>query len=146
MRLGKKNMGKKGLGKIIVLGIAASWAGMHVVASGQEATTQPDEKATRVRIIAPYNLLSDLTDDQKSQIESIHRAELQDEKKLRDKEQTDIAAVLTDDQKKELSDAQAKESITRRATAEERRAQAEADRAKALRDEAGMGASTQPSH
>jgi Spy/CpxP family protein refolding chaperone len=130
---------------LIIAGAIVSLAGFRIAAIAQEAATEPsEEKATR-GVVAPFNLLTDLTDDQKSQIEAIHKDELAAEKKLREKEQDDCMAVLTDPQKTELTDLVAKEGIERRAGSAEKRAQEEEAKAKALEDKANdAGATTQP--
>jgi len=120
-----------------------------VVAIAQEATTQPAEPkpSGRSHIIAPFNKLTDLTDEQKAKIRDIHTETLEQEKLLLQKEFDQINAVLTDDQKKELADIEARSAAERKASMEERRAQREEQRAQELKQQAeGMGApATQPS-
>jgi Spy/CpxP family protein refolding chaperone len=122
-----------------------------VVAIAQDAATQPagaePKMSTRSHVIAPYNKLSDLTDDQKSKIREIHSEILDEEKQLRQKELDEINALLTDDQKKELEDIEARIAAEKKAGAEERRAQSEEQKAQELKQQAeGMGtAATQPS-
>jgi Spy/CpxP family protein refolding chaperone len=120
-----------------------SLAGLAMVAIADDATTQPAPTPTRrARMVAPFNLLTDLTDDQKSKIADIHKTELAAEKDLKAKEHDDILALLTDDQKKELDDALAKETDEKKATEEEDRAKAEQQKADTLMKDAG--AATQP--
>jgi Spy/CpxP family protein refolding chaperone len=70
-------------------------------------TTEPVKHATSrpsaIRLEQPYKQLSDLTDDQKVQIAQIHKKANEDVKAIRDKEDDDIRALLTDDQKAELN-------------------------------------------
>jgi Spy/CpxP family protein refolding chaperone len=129
----------------------ATLLGLTVVAIAQDATTQPageEQKAsTHSHIVAPFNKLSDLTDDQKSKIRDIHTEILDEEKQLHQKEHDEITAVLTDDQKKELEDIEARMAAEKKAGTEERRAQSEEQKAQELKQQAeGMGtAATQPS-
>jgi hypothetical protein len=129
------------LGKVLAAAVILS-AGIKLAAIAQET---PAADSTKGKVIAPYNLVTDLSDDQKSKIETIHKAELAEEKKLKDKEHDDIMAVLTDDQKKALDDAIAKTSVEKRATEAEHRAAAEEQKAADLKKQAqGLGAATQP--
>ena len=70
-------------------------------------TTEPAKHATSrpaaIRLEQPYRQLTDLTDDQKTQIAEIHKKADDDVKAIRDKEDDDIRAILTDDQKAELN-------------------------------------------
>jgi len=93
------------------------------------------------RVDLPFSLLTDLTDDQKTKIIAIHKTELDAVRKLQEQEKTDIMALLTDDQKKELADAEAKQAELKKADAEARRAKEMAEKAEKLRQEA---ATTQP--
>jgi Spy/CpxP family protein refolding chaperone len=68
-------------------------------APAKHATT----KASSIRLEQPYKQLTDLTDDQKVQILEIHKKANEDVKAIRDKEDDDIRAILTDDQKAELN-------------------------------------------
>jgi len=51
---------------------------------------------------APYNKLSNVTEEQKQKINDIHRKAMAERKAIEDKEEADIMAVLTDAQKSEL--------------------------------------------
>lgn len=102
----------------------------------------PKETHRGVKVDAPYNLLTDLTDDQKAKIIAIHTATLDAEKKLKDQETTDITALLTDDQKKELVAAEAKLKEERKAEMEARRAKEMADKALKLQQKATQDAAT----
>jgi len=129
----------------------ATLLAVTVAAIAQEATTQPagaePKISTRSHIVAPFNKLSDLTDDQKSKIREIHTEILDEERQLHQKEHDEITALLTDDQKKELEDIEARAAAEKKAGAEERRAQSEEQKAQELKQQAeGMGtAATQPS-
>jgi hypothetical protein len=106
-----------------------------------------EHHTTRTHIVVPYNLLTDLTDDQKSKIADIHRDELAQEHALRQKEQDDIRALLSDDQKKELDDLEARTAAERKAASEERRAKTAQEKAEDAQQKVENmgGATTQPS-
>jgi Spy/CpxP family protein refolding chaperone len=129
---------------VVALGVGKVW-----VAFADDATTQPtDAPHVSHKIPAPFNLLADLTDDQRDQIKSIHKTETAAEKKLRAQEHDDIMALLTDDQKKELDEAVEKEAIEKKAESEENRAKTEEEKAQELQQKAndtGTPATTQPS-
>jgi Spy/CpxP family protein refolding chaperone len=85
-------------------------------------------KAKPVRLTQPYSLIeSSLTDDQKQKISQIHQDFLTEQKKLKEKEDADIKAVLTDEQKKELDAALEKKT----AEDKEKKAKAGAEKAPA---------------
>ena len=127
--------------RLALLGMLFS--GVAWVAAQDVPTTQPDSDATihhtRTRIPKPYSELSDLTDDQKSKILDIHAAMLEAYHKLEDDEKAQIAAVLTDDQKKELDTVAAQSKETGMKARIESRIQAEKDKLDHLK------ATTQPS-
>jgi Spy/CpxP family protein refolding chaperone len=131
--------------------VAALCLAAIVTAIAQDATTMPSQTEehhmTHTRIIAPFNLLTDLTDDQKMKIADIHRDELSQERALRQKEQDDVRALLSDDQKKELDDLQARTAAERKAAEEERRAKTAQEKAEDAQQKAENmgGATTQPS-
>jgi len=89
----------------IALG-SSLFAGALVVRGDDEPTTKPVKHATSrpagIRLEQPYSKISDLTEDEKAKISEIHKKALADLKAIRDKEDQDIRAVLTDDQKAEL--------------------------------------------
>lgn len=68
---------------------------------------------------APYNKLSNITDEQKQKINDIHRKANAERKAIDDKEEADVMAVLTDAQKAELE----KLAADRKAKAAEKRAE-----------------------
>lgn len=124
---------------VIIAAAFLAVGGRAVVSLADDATTQPtDEPATHHhhKIVAPFNLLTDLTDDQKSQIAAIHKDESAKEKALRAQEHDDIMALLTDDQKKELDDAISKEGLEHQAESEENRAKEDEAKAQELKDQA----------
>jgi hypothetical protein len=94
---------------VAVLAVAGSFAMVRADDATPPATptTQPspdtDAPRAKVRLFKPYSLLSDLTDDQKAQIAAIHKTYNEALAALKQKQTDDIAAILTDDQKKELA-------------------------------------------
>lgn len=106
---------------VILTGIA----GFSVRAD--EATTQPSESSSpttkpaasgNVRVVKRWNLPS-LTPEQKQKISDIHKQALADSKAVDQKEEDDIMAVLTDDQKaeiKKMEDDKKAESKAKRAS------------------------------
>ena len=71
--------------------------------------TVPATQPTKVgRLNEPWSLLKDLTPEQTSQIEKIHGDALEQRKKIEQKEEDDILALLTPDQQTELKKAEAK--------------------------------------
>ncbi len=60
------------------------------------------EKAKPIHLVKPWSGLTTLTDDQKTKINGLHVAALEEISKIDAKEKDDIMAVLTDEQKKEL--------------------------------------------
>lgn len=132
---------------LLIGAVLFGMTGMGLVVLADDATTQPapeDMYLKHHKIPAPFNLLTDLTDDQKAQINKIHKDELEQEKALREQEQDNIMAVLTDDQRKELDDTMAKASLEKKAESAEIRARADEQKANELKIEEG-GAATQPS-
>jgi Spy/CpxP family protein refolding chaperone len=136
---------------------AAVLVGWSMRAQGDDATSRPsgDEAAQTLgsggapsksgsKLVPPFNLLTDLTDDQKEQIKEIHKEEKAKEKELKTKEHDDIMALLTDDQKKELADTLAKEEAEKKSQSMQKRADSDERRAKDLREKAA--AATQPSN
>jgi Spy/CpxP family protein refolding chaperone len=125
---------------------AAILVGAGVMAIADSATTNPSPEShtsIRSRVIAPFNRLPDLTEDQKNSIREIHLQALEQERQIRQKETDDIMALLTVDQKNELTDMEARDAAAKKAGSAERRAKTEEERAHQLEQEAGTA--TQPS-
>jgi Spy/CpxP family protein refolding chaperone len=90
-------------GKWIVMSAAALMMGSVLFAADDAMAPATDAPpAHHHKVIKPYSQLSDLTDDQKSQIIKAHSDYLKEEKELLAKEKSDIEAILTDAQKAEL--------------------------------------------
>ena len=68
-----------------------------------------EAKAKPIKLIQPYSLIeASLTAEQKEKLNKIHQEALEETKKVREKEETDSMAVLTDAQKAEIKAAQEK--------------------------------------
>lgn len=131
---------------VVLAGVALLGLGIRAIAD--DATTNPSTpqpKSSHSRIVAPFNLLPDLTDDQREKIRDIHSQTLDAERELRAKEHDEIEALLTDDQKKELDDLETKASAEKKYSQAEKRAQSEEEKAQQLKQEAEGAATTQPS-
>ena len=63
-------------------------------------TAKPDT-AKGGRLTQPWSKISSLTDDQKAKIKDIHAKSLEEQKAIKEKENADIMALLTDEQKTE---------------------------------------------
>jgi hypothetical protein len=70
---------------------------MPTTAPGKHATTRAS-----IKVEPPYSKLDDLSDVQKSKLAEIHKKYLSDLKALKDQEDADSRAVLSDDQKAEV--------------------------------------------
>ena len=100
-----------------------------VIAQAEPPTSQPaghdqqDPKTAAARGssgrwgFAPFNRLSNVTEEQKQKINDIHRRANSDIKAIKEKEEADIMAILTDEQKAELE----KMDADRKAKAAEKR-------------------------
>ncbi|HEV7298896.1 MAG TPA: hypothetical protein VGN72_05980 [Tepidisphaeraceae bacterium] len=87
-----------------------------------EETAQPTaekpaqvEKERKVRLPKPYSQLETLSDDQKQQIAEVRKNIAAEMKALREKEQTEIAAILTDDQKAQIAAMEEADAAARKA-------------------------------
>jgi Spy/CpxP family protein refolding chaperone len=97
---------------------------VSVAGRGQPAT-QPTKEAKPAHWgFDPYNKLTTLTADQKTKITEIHHKALADKKAIEDKEEADIMALLTPEQKADLekmnADKKAKGAEKRRSAKEEK--------------------------
>ena len=90
----------------LVLGLGGTAALLHAQAVPSDASSdkKPAVKATRVpRLTQPWSKMGSLTPEQKVKIGEIHKANLAEKKKLDEKEESDIMALLNDDQKAEVT-------------------------------------------
>jgi Spy/CpxP family protein refolding chaperone len=90
------NTGKKWF----VLSAIVLMTGSILIAA--DPTTKPSTDHHRSGLVKPWSDLTTLTDVQKAQIEKIHQASSEAQRTIRDKERTDIEALLTADQKAEM--------------------------------------------
>ena len=99
---------------LLALVASAMVAGMVYAEEKPASTDAPkaekkEVKAKPVRLVQPYSLIeSTLSDDQKEKLAKIQADYNAENKKLREKAETDSMAVLTDAQKTELKTAQEK--------------------------------------
>lgn len=96
----------------------------------QKAEAEKKERPTRsVRMpnFLPYRDMTSLTDEQKAQINEIHRKYLEERKKLEQAEHAEIQALLTPEQLEEIKQIQEKRDADRKAREEARRQQAKKD-------------------
>ena len=72
-------------------------------------TDKKEVKAKPIKLVQPYSLIdASLTAEQKEKLNKIHMDALEETKKIKEKEETDSMAVLTDAQKAEIKAAQEK--------------------------------------
>ena len=74
-----------------------------VRADDTAATTKKASSGAKMRLVQPWSKMTDLSDEQKEKIKEIHTKANDDIKVIRDKEQSDIMALLSDDQKSEVT-------------------------------------------
>ena len=67
----------------------------------QEAAAEKPKKQPMARLTQPWNKISSLSNDQKTQIRQIHTKALAEVRAIQEKERGDIMALLTDEQKSE---------------------------------------------
>ena len=85
-----------------------------------EAKVAGEARPRAVRLTKPWRDLASLTDDQKRQINQIHRKAVQEIKAVEQREKDDIMALLNDQQKSELTALLEKEAAERKAKAAQR--------------------------
>lgn len=101
-----------------LLGLSVGMVGIGAVAvataANDEPTTAPTTQTTTVakpvtgragRLVQPYSLITDLSEDQKAQIIAIHQEITQKQHDLEAEEQQRCMAVLSDAQKTEMQEA-----------------------------------------
>jgi Spy/CpxP family protein refolding chaperone len=102
---------------LLALVASAMICGMTYAEEEKKADAPKKDKPARaMKLTKPYSLIeSSLTQEQKDKINAIHAEFLAEQKKLKEKEDTDIKAVLTDEQKKELDAAVEKDKASMKA-------------------------------
>jgi Spy/CpxP family protein refolding chaperone len=103
----------RNMSKWLAIGALLATGGTVLIAADTPATPPaepaPTTKPARAaHLTKPWSELSDLSDDVKAQIIAIHEKANQDRDAINRKERADIEALLTDDQKKEVSEIEAK--------------------------------------
>lgn len=86
-----------------------------VVARAEDKKEDGEKKPRAAKLTAPWSKLSGLSDEQKQQIREIHGKANDEVKAIREKENTDIMALLTDEQKKELAGMKEKDAVEKKA-------------------------------
>jgi hypothetical protein len=110
-----------GLGAV-VLGAALVGAQQSSSSSGQGSSSSAQQQQTTTprrgsnRLTRPWSQLSDLSDDVKTKIITIHRKSVEDVAAIRAKEHEDIVALLSEPQKKQLADVEAQGRTRRGST------------------------------
>lgn len=94
---------------------AALVMGSALLAADSNSGTTPAPTHGHARLTKPWNELKDLTDEEKTKIIEIHQKALDEIREIDAKEHTDILAVLTDDQKKEVETIEVKDKEAQRA-------------------------------
>jgi len=77
-------------------------------AGDSDSASAPKRQRT-ARLTKPWNELKDLTDDEKAKILGIHEQANEQVNAIRTKEHQDILAVLSDEQRKEVAEIEAKD-------------------------------------
>ena len=90
-----------------------------VVARAQETDGAEKKAARQARLVLPWTKLSNLTDEQKTQIREIHGKALAEIKAIRQREEAEIMALLTEDQKTQLAALKEAQAAERKAKAAE---------------------------
>jgi Spy/CpxP family protein refolding chaperone len=101
---------------LVVLMTAAMVGGAYslAVAEEQAPTTQPAKPVKKAKLGSPWNKVSNLTEEQKSQIVDI-RTEIQEKiKALQEEERSRCLAVLNEEQRGELDAIKAREDAERK--------------------------------
>jgi Spy/CpxP family protein refolding chaperone len=98
----------RNLSKWLAIGALLATGGTALIAEDAPTTAPATRPAHPAKLTKPWSELSDLSDDQKTQIIAIHQKANQEMDAIREKERADILALLTDDQKTELAEDEAK--------------------------------------
>lgn len=97
-------------GVAVLLGAAV----LAATPGGDSPATSTPKRQRAARLTKPWNELKDLTDEEKTKILGIHEQANEQVNAIRMKEHQDILAVLTDEQRKEVSEIEAKDKETAR--------------------------------
>jgi len=102
---------------LMLLGILVCTLALFAHAAPTTKPSSPTTKPAGMRLFAPYSKMNSLTDDEKEKIHEIHRKYLDDLRDLERKQTDEIAALLTEDQKKELREIEDKTAADNKARA-----------------------------
>ena len=106
---------KQILGTVCAVGLMVSAAAVAV-----QPTTEPTTRTARarpIRLTVPWNKVADLTDEQKTQINAIHVETIAQIKALEAAEDEKCMALLTEEQRKTLTETLEKEKVAQKAKA-----------------------------
>ena len=102
---------------------AGSEVGKESKAGAKAAAKSPGQsQARQVRLTKPWSNLTSLSDDQKKQINQIHRKAVQEKKAIEQREKDEIMALLDDRQKAEVTALEEKATAERKAKAAQQKA------------------------
>ena len=91
-------------------------------ADAKAGAKAPGQSQTRqVRLTKPWRDLASLSDEQKKQINQIHRKAVQEIKAIEQREKDDIMALLSDEQKAEVTAMLEKDAAARKARSAQQR-------------------------
>jgi hypothetical protein len=91
--------------------------GAAKAAAKKDTRASAQAEARPVRLTKPWRDLTSLTEDQKRQINQIHRKSVADVKAIEQREREEVMALLSDQQKAELTALTEKEAAERKAKA-----------------------------
>ena len=108
---------KRSIAIAMLLAAFVAAGSYHVIAD--EAGDQPkpekkDKSAKKARVTKPWSELSSLSEDQKARITEIHQKAVDDIKEIQEREKQDIMALLTEEQKAELTEMDAKKKAEKK--------------------------------
>ena len=101
-----------GFGMCVVL-LAIALAGVRAQDKPAATDAKPAKKAAG-KLVQPWSKLSSLTDEQKQKIKEIHREAVAQINAIREKEEADVLALLSDEQKTELKTLQEETAAARK--------------------------------
>ncbi|HEY2586979.1 MAG TPA: hypothetical protein VGI81_14635 [Tepidisphaeraceae bacterium] len=91
-----------------VLAADSGTSGAKAAGETPAAATPATPRAGRARLTKPWNELKDLTEEERTKIIAVHQKALDEVHAIEAKEHADILALLTDEQKKEVAELEAK--------------------------------------
>ena len=85
-----------------------------VTVRAEDAAKPKKDKAASAKLVKPWSDLKDLSEEQKTKIREIHAKALDEIKAIKEKENADITALLTDAQKDEVKSIAEKEKAEKK--------------------------------